>query len=342
MSAPEQKDGASMRAVVYERQGPPHEVLELRRIGVPEPAAGEVRVRMAYSGINPSDCKHRSGWVGGGMQHKRIVPHNDGSGIIDKLGPGVPAERLGQRVWLFEASQAGEAGGTAAEYAVIPESRAVPLPDRASLQLGACLGVPALTAHRCVFGDGPVKDRTVLVAGGAGGVGRFAIQLARWGGAKVLATAGRAAGMRIAQEAGAHHVFSYRDRDLGDRILEAAPEGVDRIVEVALASNIEVDVAIAKRGGTIVSFASSVGSDGNVQLPARDMLAKALTLKWVHVYSMPESAKRAAIEDIHKAICAGAITEPEVLAFPLEGVADAHQAVGTDGAGVKALIDLRA
>ena len=206
-----------MRAVYYERQGPPHEVLEVGEVPTPEPSQGEVRVRMYASGVNPSDTYGRSGRFGG-MTFPRVIPHQDGAGVIEAVGPGVPEQRVGERVWVFEATW-NRPGGTAAEYTVVPTTRAVKLPDSMSFKEGACVGVPVLTAHRAVFAAGPVNGKTVLVTGGAGSVGRYCVEWAKWGGARsVLATVSSEAKARLAADAGADHVINYRQEDVAERV----------------------------------------------------------------------------------------------------------------------------
>jgi NADPH2:quinone reductase len=329
-----------MRAAFYDRQGLPQDVLELGNFPEPSAGAGEVRVKMAVSGINPSDAKHRAGWNGIAMVHPRIVPHQDGAGTIDQIGAGVDKARVGERVWVYEAANEGRAQGTAAEYVVVSARRAIPLPAIASFALGASLGVPAMTAHCCVFGDGSVDGATLLVAGGAGAVGRCAIQLARWGGARVIATAGSADQMAVARQAGADEVICYRDADAADQLATLAPGGFDRIVEVAPSVNIGMDVNLCRPGATIVAFASGDDPAGTIQIPARHMLSRRLSLKWVHVYTMPEADKTRAVDDINAALAARALTMPPATHYPLAEVVAAHQAIGTSGTGRKILLDI--
>ncbi len=329
-----------MLTAYYESFGDPFDVLKIGHKPKPEPAEGEVRVKLAVSGLNPSDGKHRSGWTGQPMADDMIIPHNDGAGIIDKVGKGVSANRVGQRVWVYEAQQNGRAGGTAAQYTIIPSVKAVALPSDCCFDMGASLGVPAMTAHRCVLGDGPVFGQTILVAGGAGSVGRFAVQLAKWSGAQVIATVGNAEQAIVARNAGADEAIFYHDKNAAAKILRFAPEGIQRIIEVALFQNIDLDVAIAAPLASIVSFASATDRDQIQTIPARAMLTKALTLKWVHVYSMPDDAKQTAARDITSAIEAGFLTTPPLHRFPLADIASAHALVGIDGARKKILVDI--
>src|SRR5689334_3317801 len=222
-----------MRAAVYRRYGPAREVLEVVELPDPEPGPGEVRVKVAWSGVNPTDWKQRTGEgeVEGGLQ----VPNQDGSGVIDAVGDGVDGGRLGERVWIYFAAWE-RAYGTAAEYVCLPSAQAVALPSNASLELGAMLGIPAMTAHRCLFAGGPVEGQTVLVHGGAGAVGHFAIELARRAGANVVTTVSGPEKAKLAEAAGAHVVVNYKDEDAAEQITKAFGP-VDRIVEVALAQN---------------------------------------------------------------------------------------------------------
>src|SRR5260370_21995227 len=225
-----------MRAELYERRGAAREVLRVEDVERPEPGPGEVRVRVQYSGINPTDWKSRSGATPRPMDGFQI-PHHDGAGVIDAVGEGVDPSRAGQRVWLWLAAS-GRRWGTAAQWTVVPERQAVPLPDGASAELGASLGVPALTAHRCLFADGGLEGKTVLVAGGAGAVGHFAIELATWAGARVVTTVSGPAKAELAAKAGADLVVNYREPNAADLIRDFAGEGrIDRVVEVALGAN---------------------------------------------------------------------------------------------------------
>ncbi|MEO7198102.1 MAG: zinc-binding dehydrogenase, partial [Solirubrobacterales bacterium] len=214
-----------MRAAWYERQGPAREVLEVGDLPDPHPAAGEVRVRVSYSGINPGDVKKRGDWLGFGMAYPRVIPHSDGAGEIDAVGAGVPSSRLGERVWVHGA-QSYRPFGTAAEYAVVPATQAVQLPVGLDLAQGACLGIPAITAHRAVFADGAVEGLTLLVAGAAGAVGSMAVQLAAWGGARVVGTVTRLEQFDAVRDAGAEHVFLLGRENLVEEIREVAPTGV--------------------------------------------------------------------------------------------------------------------
>jgi NADPH:quinone reductase len=317
-----------MRAAYYERTGPASEVIKVGEIPTPEPGEGEVRVRIAYSGVNPTDWKARSsGSVSGDFQ----IPNQDGTGTIDAVGRGVDASRVGQRVWVFFAARE-RPWGTAAEYTVVPAEHAVPLPDNASLELGASIGIPAMTAHRCLFADGPIQGKIVLVAGGAGAVGRAAIEVARWAGAaRIIATVSSDEKARIAREAGADETVDYKAEDAVERVKDA---GVDRIVELSLGHNLELDLAAAGPHCAIVSYANE---GGNPELEVRPLMVRNIVLRFVLLYTMPREAIDQATADITRALGDGALTEPPLHVFPLDQTAAAHEAL-EGGAVGKVLI----
>jgi NADPH2:quinone reductase len=313
----------SMRAVWYERQGSAAEVLQAGQMPVPSPGPGEVRVRVHASGVNPSDTYGRAGRFAP-MQFPRVVPHQDGAGVIDAVGAGIPPARVGERVWVFEATW-GRPFGTAAEYVVVPAGRAVRLPDGVTYAEGACLGVPALTAHRCVFADGPVGGQTVLVTGGAGAVGRYAIQWAKWGGASpIVATVSSEAKAETARSAGADWAINYRQEDVAE-IVERLTGGVNRIIEVDLGGNLAATVRILRPYGTIAAYASHGATEPIV--PWLPLMRKNATVQFVLVYAMPETAKAAAIADIAAAAAEGALTHAIGARYPLEQAAAAHETV---------------
>lgn len=279
-----------MHGVFYDKKGPAREVLQWGALPMPEPQAGEVRVRMKVSAVNPSDTKARGGfrnqWA---MPFARIVPHQDGAGVIDAVGPGVEATRVGQRVWVYEATL-GRAFGTCAQYTTLPAHKAVALPDQADFDAGACMGIPAMTAHRCVLQDGPVRGQTVLVQGGAGAVGFYAVQIAKLEGARVIATVSREEQAHQARLAGADHVINYKSDDVIARVREitGAESSVDRVIEVSLASNIAADAAMLKPNGVVATYASDTDQAPSMPFPA--LLAKHLTVRFVLVYAMPRQA----------------------------------------------------
>lgn len=324
-----------MRAAWYERQGEPGDVLQVGTLERPSPRAGEVLVRVQASGVNPSDTYGRRG-TQAPMAFPRVIPHQDGAGVIDGVGEGVPTARVGERVWVYEATL-NRPGGTAAEYTTVPAQRAVRLPDSIDFDAGTCLGVPALTAHRAVFGDGPVAGQTVLVTGGAGAVGSAAIQLARWGGAAtIIATVSSDEKAAVARQAGADHVINYRTQDVvGEvkRITAAGGSvgaggqtaGVDRIVEVDFGGNLPTSLQIVKLHGVIAGYATR----GNLEpaVPFRALMQKNITVHGILVYSMPEAAKAAGAADINRALEDGALRPFIGARLTLDRIAEAHTAV---------------
>src|SRR5437016_3686995 len=247
-----------MNAAWYEKQGPARQVLVVGTLPDPEPEPGEVRIRVAASGINPGDVKKRQNAFGYGMPFPRVIPHSDGAGTIDRIGQGVARPRIGERVWCYGA-QSYRAFGTAAEYVVVPSSQAVSLPDGIAFEQGACLGIPGITAHRAVHAAGPVDGRVVLAQGGAGAVGQCAIGLARQAGAFVIATVRSERDQRVARRAGAHQVIDTSGlgaEGIIELVRARAPKGVDHIVEVAFDSNISVDEPLLVLGGSIATYAT--------------------------------------------------------------------------------------
>ena len=296
-----------MKAVWYERKGPAREVLMIGERETPAAGPGEVRVRVHRSAVNPSDTKQRGGARGNiTMPFPFVIPHQDGAGVIESVGAGVSPTRIGERVWIYEATL-GRYWGTAAEFCVVPAHKAVALPAGTSFEAGACMGIPAMTAHRCVMADGPVAGKTVLVTGGAGAVGYYAVQIARLEGARVIATVSREEQAERAREAGAHEVINYRTESVADRLKAITGEaaGVDRVVEVAFGANLATSVAVLKPGGVIASYASDAVPEP--ALPFWPMLAKDLTLRCVLVYAMPREAHDAAADWITAALCKGTL-----------------------------------
>ncbi|WP_420449584.1 NADPH:quinone reductase [Candidatus Palauibacter sp.] len=325
-----------MRAAWYTKLGSAQDVLEVGEREVPSPGPGEVRVRLRASGVNPVDVKRRAGGRGS-MGSELVVPHFDGAGVIDEVGDGVDSGRLGNRVWVYEA-QWGSNFGTAAEFATVPASRAVALPANASFPEGACLGIPALTAHRCVYADGPVDGHTVLVTGGAGAVGAYAIQCARLGGARVLATVSGDVKGRTARAAGADTVINYREEDVTARVMELTEgEGLDRIVEVEMGGNLDASIAMLKANGVISAYASE--GEPQPAVPFYTLLYKNLTLRFELVFLMPEEAKQQAVKDLTKWLTAGELRHTIADKFSLEDIAAAHEAVESGPLG-KVLLDL--
>jgi NADPH:quinone reductase len=337
-----------MKAIIYRENGDP-DVLQLADRDRPAPGPEEVRARVAVSGVNPTDWKTRSGATNP-KQFPEVTPHLDGAGVIDAVGAGVERSRVGQRVWLFMAT-AGRPTGTAAEFTVVPAQQAVPLPDEAGFDLGASLGVPALTAHRAltVAEDGPLRLRpgaldgkVVLAAGGAGAVGHAAIQLARWAGATVISTISGPEKARLATAAGAHHVVNYRDGDPAAEIREIAPEGVDIVAEVALGANLALDLAVLRTQGTISTYANDGGRP--VELDVRQNMMLNTRFQFLVLYTVGSQALTAAAEDVAAAVRDGAMPVGEehglpLVRFPLDRCADAHRAVESGTVG-KVLVDV--
>jgi NADPH:quinone reductase len=311
-----------MRAVWYERNGAA-DVLNIGELPDPTPGPGEVRVRIVTSGINPSDWKRRQGLTRR-MEFPRVIPHQDGAGVIDRVGPGVPASRLGERVWLYQA-QIGRAFGTAAEYTAQPAERVVPLPPNTGFAEGAGLGVPAMTAHRCVCADGPVTGKRILVTGGAGAVGHYAIQLAKWHGAQVIATVSSEQKAQIARAAGADDTINYRTEDTVQRLRDlTGGAGVDHIVEVDFAGNFPVSREVLRHNGVLAVYAAGVAPQPPVPLQFK---ASNITIRFVLVYDMPEAAKQAAVHEITQLLAEGKLRHLAGPHFPLESARQAHQAV---------------
>ncbi|MEQ9694708.1 NADPH:quinone reductase [Shimia sp. SDUM112013] len=319
-----------MKAVTYDRFGPAAEVLVLRDLARPAPGAGEVLVRVAYSGVNPSDVKARAGTRPGVTRppFPVIVPHSDGSGVIEAVGEGVNPGRIGERVWIWNG-QWQRAFGTAAEFIALPDAQAVTLPEDVSLEAGAVLGIPGLTAAHCVFGAGTVTGKTVLISGGAGTVGNLAVQLAKWGGATVIAT-GSPRDFDRMRAAGADHVLDYRSDSLAADVL-AANGGrlIDMAVEVEFGVNIATLAEVMAENARIAIYGSA--KDMAPEIPFGPLLFKALTLDIVLIYILPEVERGRAIERLHAALADGALSLPEPNVFQMQDAAAAHEMVEQGG-----------
>jgi NADPH:quinone reductase len=329
----------TMQAAWYDRQGGASEVIQFGQLQIPEPGLGEVRVKVHASGVNPSDTKGRSGWGGIVKSFDRIIPHEDGAGIIESVGEGVSPDRIGERVWIYEA-QLGRPFGTAAEYVVVPDLQAVHLPDNISYAEGACLGVPAMTAHRAMFADGDVKDRIVLVTGGAGAVGNYAVQWAKWGGATVIATVSRPEQAEIAKTAGADHIINYKNEDVVQRIREITGKerGVDRIVDVNFAANYAIADATLRTNSVVALYSGN--PEDRLDLLLLPWMLRNITIRTILVYTMPQAAKDAAIRDITTALEASALHHNIARRFPLRQVAAAHEAQDSGQMFGKAIVEI--
>jgi NADPH2:quinone reductase len=307
-----------MRAVWYERQGPAGDVLQVGEMPAPDPGPGDVRVRVTRSGVNPGDTKKRADWLGYGMPFSRIIPHSDGAGVIESVGAGVDPERIGKRVWVFGA-QSYRPFGTAAELTVVPADQAVDLADDVSDDVGACLGVPGITAHRAVFGDGSVEGATVLVHGMLGAVGALAAQLAAWGGASVIGTVRHSGD--LARVKGA---VALDQPDPAGAIRAHAPGGVDRIIEVAFSDNLDLDAAVAKNQTVIAAYATR---RDRPDVPFWPMLFNNVTIHLIGSDDFPEEAKQRAAADLTAAARDGALSIAIGAPLPLERAAEAHDRV---------------
>lgn len=339
-----------MRAIAYTKTGD-SSVLRLVERESAEPGAGEVRVRIAVSGVNPTDWKARAGArPGQAAPFDEVVPNQDGAGVIDAVGAGLAGFAVGDRVWAYLAAHERPTG-TAQQFAVLSAEHVVPLPDAASFDVGASLGVPAMTAHRALtvaehgpsrLGPGALDGRTVLVAGGAGAVGHAAIQLARWSGATVITTVSSPEKAALATAAGAHHVVNYRTDDAASAIRALAPHGVDQVVEVSPARNADLNASVIANHGTIAVYATDGGAE--MAIDVRRHFALNVRSQFLLLYTVGEDALSAAAEDIGRALADGALPVGEdaglpITRFPLERTAEAHDAVEAGAVG-KVLIDV--
>lgn len=314
-----------MRAAYYERVGAAAEVLQFADLPDPLPAAGEVRVRMMWSGVNPSDVKSRAGLRSRTLPFARIIPHSDGMGIIERVGEGVDARRIGERVWLWNAAW-GRPFGTAAEFICLPARQAVPLPEGVTGEAGACMGIPGLTAMHAVLMDGGVAGKTVLVAGGAGAVGHYALQIAsRMGVGRLVTTVSSEAKAELARAAGADVVINYKTEPVAERLKEiTGGRGVDRIIELDLAANAPMDMEGLRQGGEIVAYGSSP-QPLNLSFPV--LLAKNIQLKFFMVYHLDEADRARATAALQRLLARGELVHNIALRLPLAKIVEAHEAV---------------
>ena len=314
-----------MQAVFYEQIGAARDVLQARELPDPTPGAGEVRVRLRWSGVNPSDAKTRVGMRTAVLPFPRIVPHSDGMGVIDAVGAGVAAARLGERVWVWNAGWE-RAFGTAAQYVVLPQAQAVLLPDATPDEAGACLGIPALTAMHAVLALGGVAGRSVLVAGGAGAVGHYAVQFAKLLGARlVIATVSSPAKAELARAAGADLVLDYRREPVAQRVLEATQGvGVDRVIEVDIAANALLNLDIVRPGGEFVVYGSGAMT---FNLPFGPLISKNLTLAFFIVYKLAAADRERAVSTLTEFLTTGVLSHNIGERLPLAEIALAHEHV---------------
>jgi len=309
-----------MLAAWYEQNGAARDVLRVGEQPDPVPGKGEVRVRLRASGLNPSDVKARAG--SRPVIPPRVIPNSDGAGTIDRIGAGVSRKRLGERVWVYNG-QWQRPSGTSAQYIVLPGAQAVDLPKKLSYQQGACLGIPVMTAHRCLFADGPIRNRSIFVTGGAGVVGHYAVQLARWAGARVFASASGDKAAH-AKRAGAHAVIDYRAEDVGERLRAlTGGAGVDRVVDVEFGANLPAYARALHPDAVVATYASMKVPEP--KLPFYDLMRLNFTLRMVFVYTMPPAAKARALADIARWIATGRPKFAIAARFPLREVVAAHE-----------------
>jgi NADPH2:quinone reductase len=314
-----------MRAVWYDRVGPAAEVLTFGELPTPEAAAGEVRIRLEASGVNPADTYRRAG-THPGPRFPRVIPNSDGAGVIDQVGAGVTRLKTGQRVWLFNGQRNGRALGTAAEYIALAEQLVTPLPDQLSFAQGATLGIPCMTAWCSVFADGPITGQTVLVPGGAGAVGHYAVQLAKWGGARVIATVSSDAKAEQARLAGADLVVNYKTEDVVEEAMAFTDDrGVNRVIDVDFGGNIATTLRLMAMNSTIAVYATN----GNREpvIPIRTLMERCITLRTLVLPALPWPLHAAAQADITKWLNAGPRLHNVAGQFPLRETAQAHLAV---------------
>jgi len=327
-----------MLAAYYERVGAARDVLSVAEIDAPSAGPGEVRVKLACSGVNPSDVKTRGGVRSRELPFPRIVPHSDGAGVIDQVGAGVSRHQIGQRVWVWNAAW-GRAFGTAAQYVVLPEAQAVPLPDNIGFAEGACLGIPALTAYHAVHSNGGVAGKSVLVAGGAGAVGHYAVQFAKLAGARlIVATVSTAAKAALARAAGADRTLDYRSEDVGQRCVQLTEgNGIDRIIELDLATNLTADLAAVRQDGEITVYGSSAPE---ISVP---FLASALTnvrYQFFIVYKLSPADRAAAVEDLSALLNRNKLQHNIAARLPLTHIAEAHELVESGRAIGNVVVDI--
>jgi len=312
-----------MRAAYYESNGAAPDVLRVAEVEAPPPARGEVRVKLATSGVNPSDVKSRAGLTRK-IAFPRVIPHSDGAGVIEAVGDGVPPARVGERVWVWNG-QWRRAFGTAAEAIVLPAEQAVPLPASVSMEAAACLGIPAYTAYQAVELAGLQGGSSVLVAAGAGAVGHYAIQLAKKKGATVLTTVSSSAKAELARKAGADHAIDYKRENVGERVMEiTGKRGVDAVIEMDLAANAKLLPTVLKPEGIVAIYG---GSAAEPTIPFQFLLQNSITLRFFLVYLMPPQLRQRATADITRMLERGELIHNVAQTFALSDIVAAHEAV---------------
>ena len=314
-----------MKACWFEAFGAAQNGLQQGEWPTPEPGSGEVLVQLHATGVNPSDVKKRAGAFPDLLEAGPVIPHSDGAGVISAVGEGVSPSRVGERVFVYQA-QYGRQLGTAAEYVALDSVRAPTLPENASIEVGACIGIPIMTAHRCVFADGPVADQLILVTGGAGRVGHYAIQWAHRAGARVIATASNEQDAAACREAGAEAVVNHREPEWGEAVLDlTGGQKVDRVIEVEFGANLPELLHCVRIGATIATYSSTVVPEP--ALPFRTMMFMDLTVRMVIVYAMPEEAKAQAVADTQVALAEGGLQHRIVETLPFDQMARAHEII---------------
>lgn len=325
-----------MRAAVYRTTGPARDVIRIVEIATPQAGPGEVRIRLQYSGVNPSDVKSRAGLRA--MTYAQVVPHSDGAGTIDQIGEGVDPSRLGERVWTWNAAWK-RALGTAADYVVLPCAQAVRLPDAADMVVGACLGIPAMTAMHAIQLAGGVAGQRVLVPGGAGAVGHYAVQIARLLGARqVLTTVSSSEKADLARQAGADVVINYRTENVVEKVMEAtAGEGVERIIEVDFSANIATSLEVMRTDGLVIVYGSSSAS---IEVPFYPLVLKNIGLKFFILYNLDEVSRQSAIRQLTKLLERGCLEHNIAASFSLSETAAAHESVELGGVAGNVVITM--
>lgn len=320
-----------MKAAWFEAFGSAADTIVLGEQAKPIAAAGEVLVRLKTTGINPSDVKKRAGAFPNLLDGGLVIPHSDGAGTIEAVGVGVDASRVGERVFVYQA-QYGRRFGTAAEYVALDSHRAPALPDSASFAVGACIGIPIMTAHRCVFADGPVNGQTLLITGGAGRVGYYAIQWAKYGGAKVIATASNPADKQTCKEMGADYIVNHRQDAWGEEVLVCTDgKKIDRVVDVEFGANLPQVLKFIRTGGTIATYSSTQVKEP--QLPFLQMMYLDLTVRMVIVYAMPEDAKEQAVKDTCLLLKEEKLQHRIAHSLPFGAMAKSHELIEQGGFG---------
>jgi len=314
-----------MKACWFDAFGAAQKVLKQGDWPTPEPGSGEVLVRLHTTGVNPSDVKKRAGAFPDLLDAGPVIPHSDGAGVITAVGNGVPDSRIGERVFVYQAQYARQCG-TAAEFVALDSLRAPVLPDNTSFEVGACIGIPIMTAHRCVFADGPVADQLILVTGGAGRVGHYAIQWAHRAGARVIATASNEQDAAACREAGAEAVVNHREPDWGNAVLDlTGGQKLDRVIDVEFGANLPELLQCVRIGATIATYSSTVVPEP--ALPFRTMMFMDLTVRMVIVYAMPEEAKAQAVADTQAALTEGSLQHRIAETLPFDQMAKAHEII---------------